>query len=110
MKEVEVRDEFKLKEAEEAFKEGQHFYQKSQLDNAITAFQRAVALLPDTGRYHSHLGRAYLMKGWKSMAQLSFKQAMELNPKDPILKQHYQPETPAKSGLFQGMLGKLKKH
>lgn len=108
-KKSEPREDYKQKEAEDAFKEGQSLFNKSDLDGAITAFQRAITVMPDIGRYHSNLGRAYLMKGWKSMAQVSFKQALVLNPNDPLAKQHYEPEKPKKKGLLDGLMGKFKK-
>ncbi|MGV3524669.1 MAG: J domain-containing protein [Candidatus Sericytochromatia bacterium] len=108
-KKSELREDYKQKEAEDAFKEGQSLFNKSDLDGAITAFQRAITVMPEVGRYHSNLGRAYLMKGWKSMAQVSFKQALVLNPNDPLAKQHYEPEKPKKKGLLGGLMGKFKK-
>lgn len=102
-------NEYKLKEAEEAFKEGSALFNKGDLDGAISAFQRAISVLPDTAKYHSNLGRAYLMKGWKGMAQSALKQALVLNPNDPIAKKHYELEKPKKKGLFDGLLGKFKK-
>ncbi len=103
------KEDAKLKQAEEAFKEGNSLFNKSDLDGAITAFQRAISVLPDTGKFHSALGRAYLMKGWKGMAQSAFKQALVLNPNDPVAKKHYEPEKAKKKGLLDGLFGKFKK-
>lgn len=104
------REDYKLKEAEDAFKEGSTLFGKGDLDGAITAFQSAISILPDTAKYHSNLGRAYLMKGWKGMAQSAFKQALVLNPNDAVAKKHYEPEKAKKKGLLDGLLGKFKKN
>lgn len=101
--------DYKLKEAEDAFKEGNTLFNKSELDGAISAFQSAIALMPDTAKYHSNLGRAFLMKGWKGSAQSAFKQALVLNPNDPVAKKHYEPEKAKKKGLLDGLLGRFKK-
>lgn len=103
------KEDAKLKQAEEAFKEGNVLFNKSDLDNAISSFQRAISMMPDIGKYHSSLGRAYLMKGWKGMAQSAFKQALVLNPNDPVAKKHYEPEKSKKKGLLGGIFGKFKK-
>lgn len=103
------RTDFKLKEANTCFEEGQYFFNKSKLDEAVESFQRAVSIVPDEAKFHSHLGRAYLMKGWTGMAQASFKQALVLNPNEPIAKKHYEPEKPKKKGLFGGLFGKKDK-
>lgn len=103
------RTDFKLKEANTCFEEGQYFFNKAKLDEAVESFQRAVSIVPDEAKFHSHLGRAYLMKGWTGMAQASFKQALVLNPNEPIAKKHYEPEKPKKKGLFSGLFGKKDK-
>lgn len=103
------KEDYKLKEAEEAFKEANLLFSKNDLDGAISAFQRAIAIMPETSKYHSNLGRAFMMKGWKGMAQSAFKQALVLNPNDQIAKKHYEPEKPKKKGLLDGLLGKFKK-
>lgn len=103
------KEDYKLKEAEDAFKEGTSLFSKNDLDGAISAFQRAINVMPDTAKYHSNIGRAYLMKGWKGMAQSAFKQALVLNPNEPLAKKHYEPEKPKKKGLLDGLLGRFKK-
>ncbi len=108
-KKSEARLDFKLKEAITCFEEGQFFFNKTKLDDAVDSFQRAVSIVPEEAKYHSHLGRAYLMKGWTGMAQASFKQALVLNPNDPIAKKHYEPEKPKKKGLFGGLFAKKDK-
>lgn len=108
-KKAEARQDFKLKEANTCFEEGQFFFNKTKLDEAVESFQRAVSIVPEEAKYHSHLGRAYLMKGWIGMAQASFKQALVLNPNDPIAKKHYEPEKPKKKGLFGGLFAKKDK-
>lgn len=108
-KKREAREDFKAKEANTCFEEGQFFFNKTKLDEAVESFQRAVSIMPDEAKHHSHLGRAYLMKGWTGMAQASFKQALVLNPNDAIAKKHYEPEKPKKKGLFSGLFAKKDK-
>lgn len=81
---------------------------KNDVDAAISAFQRAISILPDTSKYHSNLGQAFLNKGWTGMAQASFKKALVLNPNDPVAKKNYEPEKPKKKGLFSGLFGRKK--
>lgn len=100
--------DYKLKEAEESFKEGLNLMRKNDVDAAISAFQRAISILPDTSKYHSNLGQAFLNKGWTGMAQASFKKALVLNPNDPVAKKNYEPEKPKKKGLFSGLFGRKK--
>ena len=104
-----AREDFKAKEANTCFEEGQFFFNKTKLDEAVESFQRAVSIVPDEAKYHSHLGRAFLMKGWTGMAQASFKQALVLNPNDAIAKKHYEPEKPKKKGIFGGLFAKKDK-
>ncbi|MEZ0371024.1 MAG: DnaJ domain-containing protein [Candidatus Sericytochromatia bacterium] len=103
------KEDYKTKEAEDAFKEGNVQFGKNDLDGAITSYQRAITILPDQSKYHSNLGRAYMMKGWKGMAQSAFKQALVLNPNDALAKKHYEPEKAKKKGLLDGLLGRFKK-
>lgn len=105
-KKSETREDFKTKEANTCFEEGQFFFNKTKLDEAVESFQRAVSIVPEEAKYHSHLGRAYLMKGWTGMAQASFKQALVLNPNDAIAKKHYEPEKPQKKGFFSRLFSK----
>lgn len=100
--------DYKLKEAEEAFKEGLNLMRKNDTDAAISSFQRAISIFPDTSKYHSNLGQAFLNKGWTGMAQASFKKALVLNPNDPVAKKNYEPEKPKKKGLFGGLFGRKK--
>ncbi len=108
-KKKEEASDFKRKEAQDCFEEGQYFFNKSKLDDAVESFQRAVSIMPDEAKFHSNLGRAYLMKGWNGMAQSSFKQALVLNPSDPIAKKHYVPEKPEKQSFFSRLFGGKKK-
>ena len=103
------REDYKLKEAEDAFKDGTTLLSKNKLDEAISAFQQAISILPDTAKYHSSLGKAYTLKGWKGMAQSALKQALVLNPNDATAKKLYEPEKPKKKGMLDGLFGKFKK-
>lgn len=99
------QENYKRKEAEELYQEAQQYFRKNQLDEAISSFQQAIGIVSDNAVYHSFLGRAYLAKGWNSMAQVAFKQALFLNPNDPIAKKHYEPEKPKKQGFFAKLFG-----
>jgi curved DNA-binding protein CbpA len=102
-------EEYKKKQADESYKEGQRLFTKNQLDEAITAYQQAIAAMPSVAKYHSALGQAYTNKGWKGMAQSALKQALVLDPKDATAKRLYEPEKPQKKGLFDGLKGLFKK-
>lgn len=102
-------EEYKKKQAEDAYKEGQRLFARNQLDEAISAYQQAISSMPNVAKYHSALGQAYTNKGWKGMAQSALKQALVLDPKDPTAKRLFEPEKPAKKGLFDGLKGLFKK-
>lgn len=102
-------DEYKRKQAEDSYKEGQRYFSRNQLDEAITAYQRAISLMPDIAKYHSALGQAYNNRGWKGMAQAEFKQALVLDPKDPVAKRLFEPEKPKKKSIFDGLKQLFKK-
>lgn len=103
------QEDYKTKEAEDLFKEGQKHMSKNDLDNAISSFQQALAILPDNAKFHAQLGRVYQLKGWSGMSQASYKKALVLNPNEPIAKKHYEPEKPKKKGFLDGLLSKFKK-
>ncbi|MGE3728287.1 MAG: DnaJ domain-containing protein [Candidatus Sericytochromatia bacterium] len=102
-------EEYKKKQAEDSYKEGQRLFSRNQLDEAITAYQQAIAAMPSVAKYHSALGQAYTSKGWKGMAQSALKQALVLDPKDGTAKRLFEPEKPSKKGLFDGLKGLFKK-
>lgn len=102
-------EEYKKKQAEDSYKEGQRYFSRNQMDEAITAYQRAISLVPNIAKYHSALGQAYNSKGWKGMAQSALKQALVLDPKDPTAKRLFEPEKPKKKGLFDGLKELFKK-
>ncbi len=102
-------EEYKKKQSEDQFKEGQRLFARNQLDEAITAYQQAIAASPSVAKYHSALGQAYMSKGWKGMAQSALKQALVLDPKDHTAKRLFEPEKAVKKGLFDGLKGLFKK-
>lgn len=102
-------EEYKKKQAEDSYKEGQRLFARNQLDEAITAYQQSIAAMPTVAKYHSALGQAYTSKGWKGMAQSALKQALVLDPKDGTAKRLFEPEKAAKKGLFDGLKGLFKK-
>jgi len=101
--------DYKRKEAEEAAKEAKVFLRKNKLEDAISLYQRAISLMPDNSEYHSSLGQVYSQRGWTGMAQAAYKNALVINPQDPIAKKNYEPEKPKKKGLFGGIKNMFKK-
>lgn len=108
-KKAEPKEDYKRKEAEELYQEGQQYFRKNKMDEAISSFQQAISIVSDNSAYHSYLGRAYLNKEWMGMAQASFKKALVINPHDPVAKKYYEPEKPKKKGLFGGLFSKFSK-
>jgi len=102
-------EEYKKKQADEAYQEGQALMRKNLLDEAITAFQRAISTSPNIAKYHAALGQAYTNKGWKGMAQSALKQALVLDPKDPTARKLFEPEKPKKKGFMDSIKELFKK-
>lgn len=99
----------KKQQGEDAFTEGERCFKRNSFDDAISAYQKAVGLVPDQSKYHSKLGLAYERKGWQGMAQASFKQALVLNANDPIAKQYYIPEKEPRKSFWGSLFGLFKK-
>ena len=105
----EPKEDYKQKEADDLFKEGQKHMQKNDLDNAISSFQQAIGIFPNNAKYHAQLGRAYQLKGWSGMSTASYKKALGINPNEPIAKKFYEPEKPKKKGFLDGLLARFRK-
>ena len=101
--------DYKKKQADDLYKEALRLNQKNLLDDAITAYQQAIALDAQVAKYHSGLGQAYAQKGWKGMAHAAFKQALVLDPRDATAKKLYEPEKPKKKGLMDSLKELFKK-
>lgn len=54
------------------------------MDGAITAFEKAVALDPDRSATYSELGSVRMVTGDKEKAEAAFRKAIELDPKSPM--------------------------
>ncbi|HEY9641101.1 MAG TPA: DnaJ domain-containing protein [Coleofasciculaceae cyanobacterium] len=80
-----------LETAQRASSYARRHYQRAQvyIDNAnwspaIAELRDAIRLEPDKGEYHSLLAKAYLLQNLTGMAKVHFRQALKLNPKDPL--------------------------
>jgi curved DNA-binding protein CbpA len=80
-----------LETAQRASSYARRYYQRAQvyIDNAncspaIAELRDAIRLEPDRGEYHSLLAKAYLLQNLPGMAKVHFRQALKLNPQDPL--------------------------
>jgi Flp pilus assembly protein TadD len=55
------------------------------VDDAITAFERAIALEPENGRAYYHLGIAYDKKGASEEAREAYRRSEELLRTEELL-------------------------
>jgi Flp pilus assembly protein TadD len=58
----------------------------ARLDEAVSMYARALALLPDDFAAHLGLGKLWLRLGRKSEARAEFDAALRLAPEDPVLQ------------------------
>jgi tetratricopeptide (TPR) repeat protein len=59
---------------------GTVYLERGLYDPALTEYNRAVSLLPDTAEVYYNRGRAYLKKGLVELAQADYAKAVELDP------------------------------
>ena len=67
---------------EALFKLGQAYYQSGRWEEAIVAYQKAVALKPDYQTAYVNLGDAYYQRQQLDSAVEAYQQALNLNPDD----------------------------
>ena len=68
--------------AEEFFQEGNSFAQSGQLQNAVTAYQKAIELDPEYQAVYANLGVVYYQLEQLDLAAQQYEKALELNPDD----------------------------
>jgi len=68
--------------AEEFFQEGNTFAQSAQLQNAVSAYQKAIELDPEYQAVYANLGVVYYQLEQLDLAAQQYEKALELNPDD----------------------------
>lgn len=96
--------------AQRHFMRAHAYMEKSSWSSAIQELRDAIKIEPNKSEYHALVAKAYLMQNLQGMAKVHFKQALKLNPNDPLaleyaqkLKIEIEPSTPQKTkstGLF----------
>jgi curved DNA-binding protein CbpA len=66
------------------YKRAQEYMKKQSWAQAIQELRDAIKIEADKSEYHSLMGLAYLVQDLKGMATVYFRQALKLNPKDPL--------------------------
>jgi curved DNA-binding protein CbpA len=115
--------------AERHFKRAQEYIKGKNINAAIQELKDALKLEPKNSNYHCLLGQAYLLHQLPGMAKVHIKQALLLNPNQPVAQKyarqlnidlskasktqpHSQPAGPAasskkgKGSLFGGLFSK----
>lgn len=72
------------------YQRAQEYMKKSNWPMAVQELRDAIRLEATRSEYHSLLAKAYLMQNLTGMATVHFRQALKLNPKDPLALQHAQ--------------------
>jgi len=67
-------------DADEQYKQALAYYQKSQLNEAILAMEKAIELLPKNSEYYAARGFFYLEDGTNKKALADFTRALQLYP------------------------------
>ncbi|MBD1863642.1 MULTISPECIES: J domain-containing protein [Trichocoleus] len=100
-------------------KRAKEYLKKENLAQAVQELRDAIKIEPTQGEYHALLGFAYFKQNLSGMATVHFRQALKLNPKEPLalhyaaklnlnLEDKVRPtQTTKKSGLF-GLFGAKK--
>ena len=64
------------------FQQGNTYYQSGQLDNAVTAFKKAIEIDPDYVAAYANLGAVYYAMQNLTEAENAYRQAIKLAPND----------------------------
>jgi len=75
-----LRQEFYRGEIRYQLDTGNTLYKQGKLEDAITAYGKAVRMAPDDAEAHASLGNAYLAKGDMQHAQKQYRRAIALKP------------------------------
>jgi curved DNA-binding protein CbpA len=101
------------------YERAKEYLKKDNIAQAVQELRDAIKMDPTKSDYHALLGVAYLKQNLSGMATVHFRQALKLNPKEPLALQYanqlkikledkVQPtQTTKKSGLF-GLFGAKK--
>jgi curved DNA-binding protein CbpA len=102
------------------YKRAQEYMKKQSWAQAIQELRDAIKIEADKSEYHALLGLAYLAQDLKGMATVYFRQALKLNPQDPLALKYAskvgiviespaeQNKQPKRGGIF-GIFGARKK-
>jgi superkiller protein 3 len=80
-KESKAKELHLMNKAKEYFENGIVFYEKGELEKAITAFKKSIEINPDDAYVQYNLGIIYWSRGETNKAISSYKKAIEINPK-----------------------------
>jgi tetratricopeptide (TPR) repeat protein len=104
--------------AQRHYQRAQEYMKKSNWALAVQELRDAIRIDANTSDYHALLAKAYLMQNLPGMATVHFRQALKLNPKDPLAVEYAQklkinldnPRSGNKNektgGLFGGLFAK----
>lgn len=92
------------------YRRAEEYVRKANWSLAIRELQEAIKLKPTQSEYHSLLAKAYLMQDLPIMAKVHFRQALKLNPKDPLAVEYAKklqitietPQSPNKNAKASG--------
>jgi len=70
--------------AQRHYRRAQEYMKKGNWSQAVQELKDAIKLEADKAEYHSLLGLAYLHQQYAGMAKVYLRQALKLNPQDPI--------------------------
>ncbi|HEY9644743.1 MAG TPA: DnaJ domain-containing protein [Chroococcidiopsis sp.] len=70
--------------AQRHYQRAEEYVKKANWSMAVQELRDAIKIEPDKSAYHSLLAKAYFMQNLPGMAKVHFRQALKLNPKDPL--------------------------
>jgi len=70
--------------AQRHYQRAQEYMKKSNWSMAVQELRDGIRIEPTKSEYHSLLAKAYLMQNLQGMATVHFRQALKLNPNDPL--------------------------
>lgn len=74
--------------AQRHYRRAQEYMKNANWAQAIQELRDAIKIEANTSEYHSLLGVAYLQQNLRGMATVYFKQALKLNPDDPLAQKY----------------------
>jgi curved DNA-binding protein CbpA len=74
--------------AQRHYRRAQVHIQQSNLPQAVAELRDAIRLENDKSEYHALLSKVYLMQNLPGMAKVHCRQALKLNPQDPLALQY----------------------